>query len=241
MAAANDAISPFDLSIRSTLSQHDRTRIFALVNTTSDPITQLATTHSADEISFLKRLLDAIFETYNTSRQEILAITSMQAVRLHKTPAERHNETQNGSTTQGSEGPGLTMIGAEKMLDDLVQEGWFEKSKAGFYSLSPRALIELKHYLITNYNNTDEDEEMEGSEEGRQDKVKLCAACKEIVTVVCGSMSPTEECGRSKHRTGPTMFEEKLSMPTTQYLYRRLLQSPESSEVSDVQERLVGQ
>lgn len=184
VSAANDAISPFDLSIRSTLSQHDRSRVFALVNTTSDPITQLSTSHSADEISFLKRLLDAMFETYNTRRQEVMAITSMQAVRLHKRPVDRRNETQNGSATQGSEGQGLTMAGAERMLKELVQEGWFEKSRAGFYSLSPRALIELRHYLLTTYNGLDEDDEMDEAADRRQDKVKLCAACKDIVTVV---------------------------------------------------------
>ncbi|KAI9785418.1 MAG: hypothetical protein M1816_000433 [Peltula sp. TS41687] len=191
VSAANDAISPFDLSIRSTLSQHDRTRIYALVNTTSDPITQLATTHTADEISFLKRLLDAMFETFNTTQQEVMAINSMQAVRLHKPSGGRLNETQNGSATQESEGQGLTMVGAEKMLKDLVQEGWFEKSTAGFYSLSARALIELEHYLLSTYNVMDEDEEMD-ERERRQDKVKLCAACKEIVTI--GQRCPKKNC-----------------------------------------------
>lgn len=70
------------------------------------------------------------------------------------------------------------------MLKDLVQEGWFEKSRAGFYSLSARALIELKHYLLTTYNVTDEDEDVDETDR-RQDRVKLCAACKEIVTMVC--------------------------------------------------------
>ncbi|KAI9851263.1 MAG: hypothetical protein M1838_004097 [Thelocarpon superellum] len=200
VAAANDAISPFDLAIRSGRSQHDRTRIFALVNTTSDPITQLATTHSADEISYLKRLLDAMFETYNTQRQEVLAIQSMPAVRLHKAPADSSRETQNGGATQGSGGQGLSMIAAETMLQELVQEGWFEKSKAGFYSLSPRALIELKFYLVSTYNAVDEEDELEDDGGGggeRQERVKLCEACKEIVTV--GQRCPNPECGCRLH------------------------------------------
>jgi hypothetical protein len=45
------AISPFDLEIRSTYHQVSRTRTYALVNTTSDPITQLATTHSPDALA----------------------------------------------------------------------------------------------------------------------------------------------------------------------------------------------
>ncbi|KAI9887666.1 MAG: hypothetical protein M1823_000530 [Watsoniomyces obsoletus] len=198
IAAADEAISRFDYSIRSTLSQHDRTRIFALINTTSDAMTQLATTHSADEISFLKRLLDAMFETYNTQRQEVMAITSMQAVRLHKPSGDRRQSEmqsrENG--TQAGEGQALTMAGAEKMLKDLVREGWLEKNKADFYSLSARALIELKHYLLTTYNTADDDDEQD-EEEGRQDKIKLCAACKEIVTL--GQRCPKKECQGRLH------------------------------------------
>ena len=182
VSAANNAISPFDLEIRSTFHQTTRVRTYALVNSTSDPITQLATTHSADEISFLKRVLDAMFETYNTSRHEVMAITSMQAVRLHKAPAEDRGETQNGSVTQGSAGSGLTMIQAEKMLKNLVEEGWFEKSRKGFYSLSPRGLMELRGWLMETYNDLGEDEDDE--EYARVMKVKLCYACKDIITVV---------------------------------------------------------
>lgn len=180
VSAANDAISSFDLEIRSSYHQISRTRIYALVNLTSDPIIQLATSHSADEISFLKRVLDAMFETYNTFRHEVMAITSMQAVRLCKAPPDQSHETQNGSTTQGSAGQNLTMIQAEKMLTTLVEEGWFEKSKQGFYSLSPRALMELRGWLIETYNDDDGEDDEEGAR-----KIKQCDACKEIITVVC--------------------------------------------------------
>ena len=184
VTAANDAISAFDFSIRSSLSQHDRTRIFALVNTTSDPITQLATTHTADEVAYLKRLLDAMFEMHNTPRQEIMAVTSMQAVRLHKADGHQRQDAAGAANgeTQTTGTHSLTMASAEKVLKDLVREGWFEKSRAGFFTLSPRALIELKHYLLTTYNVSDEDDDQEEADE-RQDRIKLCAACKEIVTI----------------------------------------------------------
>ncbi|KAI4132126.1 MAG: hypothetical protein LQ338_000880 [Usnochroma carphineum] len=183
ISAANTRISPFDLEIRSTFHQTTRTRMYALVNSTSDPIIQLATVHTAEEISFLKRVLDAMFETYNTTRHEVMAITSMQAVRLHKPPDSERRETQNGIETQGSPGQGLKMAEAEKMLKTLVEEGWFEKSKKGYYSLSPRALMELRGWLIETYNDVDEEEEEEEEEE-RIPRIKQCAACKEIVTMV---------------------------------------------------------
>ncbi|KAL8897959.1 MAG: hypothetical protein Q9192_002328 [Flavoplaca navasiana] len=184
IAAANTRISPFDLEIRSTFHQTTRNRVYALVNSTSDPIIQLATIHTAEEISFLKRVLDAIFETYNTPRNEVMAITSMQAVRLHKAPESRRRDTQDGSATQGSTAQGLKMVEAEKMLRTLVDEGWFEKSKKGYYTLSPRALMELRGWLIETYNDVDDDDEDdEDDNDERPPRIKQCVACKEIVTV----------------------------------------------------------
>ncbi|KAL8685759.1 MAG: hypothetical protein Q9218_007559, partial [Villophora microphyllina] len=176
--AANTRISPFDLEIRGTFHQTTRKRVYALVNSTSDPIIQLATAHTADEISFLKRVLDAMFETYNTARHEVMAITSMQAVRLAKPADNDRRETLDGA--QGNAGQGLKMVEAEKMLKTLVAEGWFEKSKKGYYSLSPRALMELRGWLIETYNDVDEEDD---DDDERIPRVKQCVACKEIVTM----------------------------------------------------------
>lgn len=178
ISAANDAISAFDLEIRSTEHQTSRKRIYALINSTDDPITQLATSYTADEISYVKRVLDAMFETNNTHRKEIMAVSSTEAVRLAKAPTDSSRETQHGSATQGSHGQSLTMVQAEKTLKNLVIEGWLELSNKSYYSLSPRALMELRGWLHDTYN------EDEGDEDERIVKVRSCYACKEIITVV---------------------------------------------------------
>ena len=182
VSAANNAISPFDLEIRSILHQTSRIRTYAIVNLTEDPIIQLATTYSADEIGFLKRVLDAMFETNNTKRHEVMAITSMQAMRLCKPPAENRRETQNGSNTQGGTGQGITHMQAESMLKNLVEEGWLERSRKGYYSLTPRTLMELRGWLFETYNDLEDDGDDE--EEVRTMKIKQCYACKEIITTV---------------------------------------------------------
>lgn len=219
IAAANTAISPFDLEIRSTYHQTTRNRIYALVNSTSDPITQLATVHTADEISFLKRVLDAMFETFNTPRHEIMAVTSMQAVALAKAPAEHRRQTQNGSETQGSTGQSLTMMQAEKIMKTLVEEGWFEKSRKGYYSLSARALMELRGWLQETYN--DFDDEDEDGNEVRELKIKKCFGCKEIITTV--PASPPLVNHRLISMPGTTMRHSKLPMPTARYMLAAVL------------------
>ncbi|KAL1617474.1 hypothetical protein SLS54_007766 [Diplodia seriata] len=198
ISTCNAALSPLDLEIRSshpqTTSPDRQPLVYAVVNATSDALTQLATTHSPDEIAYVKRLLDAVFETHNTRRAEVLALTSMQALNLHKAPPRSRESGAGapggaGAESQGSSGASLTMAQAQKVLDDLVEEGWFEKSAKGFFSLSPRALMELRGWLIETYNEPagGDDSDEEGAE-----RVKMCEACRDIVTV--GQRCSNRDC-----------------------------------------------
>ena len=190
ISAVNTAISPFDLEIRSTLHQANQTRVYSLINITSDPLMQLATTYTADEIAYVKRLLDAMFEKNNTTREEAMVVSSMLAVQLARPNASNSNNNRRQSQaagtqtqSQGGTAQPLSMKEAEEMLSRLVSEGWLEKSRKGFYGLTPRALMELRVWLVETYND-DEDDDGGGY---RNDKIKFCAACKEIITIVCVS------------------------------------------------------
>jgi non-structural maintenance of chromosomes element 1 len=188
ISAANLALSPLDLEIRSTFHQKSRERVYALINTSSDALTQMATTYSVDEMAFVKRVLDWMFEgPGNTRRSEAMCISATEAVNLAKSSGGRR-DTQNGNTQSSSSSQGLSMRDAEGMMGRLVEEEWFEKSGKGFYSLSPRALMELRGWLVESYN--DQEEERDDGETAN--KIKFCQACKEIVTVV--SRDSMTEC-----------------------------------------------
>ena len=168
ISAANDALSPLDYVIRSTKDQETRTEYYALVNTTSDSLTQVATIHSSDAIGYIKRLLDEMFDVNNTERREAMCIAGRDAMNLIRT-ARRETQNADGEKAKWN----LTAGEAEVLLGDLVVEGWLNKSQAGFYSLSPRALMELKTWLVDTYND----------EEADYKKIKSCEACKEIITL----------------------------------------------------------
>ncbi|KAI5463131.1 Nse1 non-SMC component of SMC5-6 complex-domain-containing protein [Mariannaea sp. PMI_226] len=173
--AASKAASMFDFEVRSIVHQTTKQRIYAIVNTTSDPQTQLATTYNPDELSFIKRILDAMFEKYNSPRAEVLAITEMQAIKFAR-PDRRQTIVDEEAQTQTPVDKGLKHSEVEAVLESLVQGGWFERSYASYYSLSPRALLELRPWLIETYNDPDADPE-------DWQRIKFCEACKEIVTV----------------------------------------------------------
>jgi len=67
--------------------------------------------------------------------------------------------------------------------------------RAGFYSLTSRALLELGPYLFQAYNTpADEDDEHEddgSSNNGIVERIKTCHACREIVTIVCPPVFPS--------------------------------------------------
>ncbi|RMZ76616.1 hypothetical protein DV738_g4777, partial [Chaetothyriales sp. CBS 135597] len=176
VAAANAALSPFNYEIRNTLHQRTRERVWALVNTTSDPLTQLATSYTPNEIAYVKSLLDGMFDgPANRGRKEAMCLSTMEAVQLSR--ASR-SETQSGAT-QSNNTHNLSIREAEDVLAKLMDQGWLEKSSAGFYTLTPRALMELKGWLVDTYNDTGDDER-----DTHAGKIKFCYACREIITMV---------------------------------------------------------
>lgn len=194
VSAASAAASPFDMEIRSITHQVTRERVYALVNTTSDPVTQLATLLSAEEIAFVRRVIDAMFDKYNTPRMEMLCLDGMQANKLRSVPrnnsgnnnnSQDENENGNDETQQQQTQTvgglkGLKSSEVEHVMQSMVDSGWFERSRAGFYSLSARALMELRSWLTDAYNDNDNDGE--DSKVASWQRVKFCEACREVVT-----------------------------------------------------------
>ncbi|KAM0742302.1 hypothetical protein ACQRIT_002479 [Beauveria bassiana] len=178
MRTAREAASLFDYEIRRTQHQVTKERVYAFVNTASDAQTQLATTFSHDELAFIKRALEAMFDKYNTPRMEVIALTDMQAVKLAR-PNRRESAVvrteDEPEQSQAITDKGLKHSEVEIVLQNLVGGGWFEKSREGFYSLTPRSLLELRPWLLGTFNYPD-------AEEGEWQRIKFCEACKDIVT-----------------------------------------------------------
>ena len=177
---ASQAASLFDYEIRTSVHQITKQRIYAFVNTTSDPQTQLATTFTADELSFIKRVFDAMFDKYNTPRAEVMALTIAEA---RKFARPNRRESQGINVEDGQEptptqavDKGLRHSEVEDVLGILVEGGWLEQSREGYYSLSQRGLLELRPWLVDTYNDPD-------AEPNEWQRIKFCDACKDLVTM----------------------------------------------------------
>lgn len=134
----------------------------------------MATTRTTEEMLYVKRLLDGMFEAHNTRRREVMAITSLQA--LERGVLKGSSRASEAAEAASNTDKGLTVGEAEKLLAKLVSEKWLERSAKGFYHLSPRALMELRSWLIDAYNEeTDDPDEWQ--------RIKFCEACKDIITI----------------------------------------------------------
>ena len=185
LRAASAAASFFDYEIRTTVHQLTRKRVYAIVNTASDPQTQFATFYSPDELSFIKRVLDAMFDKFNTPRMEVMAITQMQAIKLARPPPppqtqadddDDDNDDNDEATQTTNKDKGLKHSEVEEVLANLVDGGWFEKSRHNFYSLTSRGLLELRPWLTETFNDPD-------AEADDWQRIKLCEACRELLTI----------------------------------------------------------
>lgn len=192
ISAISSAVSPLDYEIRSITHQVTKVKVWAFINAASDGLTQAATGFTADEIAFITRVLDAIFTTHNTKKREICAIKGTDALQLYKPRDGQGNTQANGATQSGGSNGAITMGNAEAVLKGLVSQGWFDVSKKGYYSLSPRTLMELRGWLIETFNDNDESEEEGQDSRYSGERIKMCQACKEIVTV--GQRCPDKSC-----------------------------------------------
>ena len=177
-----------------------------------------------------------------------MAVSGMQASekKIVKGSGERRE-----SGTQIDKG--LTGQEAELCLRALVAEEWFEHSNEGYYTLSPRALMELRSWLVETYNDSEDPEEWQA--------IKVCEACKEIVTIgqrcanldchcrlhdICQSYwnsRPDKKCPRcSKEWDGKQFVGQRAATKTDDYLrgkrksVSRRTQGEEEEEEEDVEE-----
>ncbi|KAJ4339136.1 hypothetical protein N0V95_007853, partial [Ascochyta clinopodiicola] len=135
-----------------------------------------------------------MFDTNNTSTREILAVKQMDASQLARPRRVRQSQAASlAEEDEASQTPdaGITLAEADAVLDALVADQFLRLSRAKYYSLAPRALMELYSYLKETYNDTPDDAEDDDDEP--RIRIHDCEGCREIVTF--GIRCNKRECG----------------------------------------------
>ncbi|KAF2828884.1 hypothetical protein CC86DRAFT_199400 [Ophiobolus disseminans] len=186
----NAKLSSYDFEIRSTKDQHTKLTLYALVNKTSDALTQLATKFSPAEIAYIRRVLDAMFETNNTHTREVMALKHTEASNLARPRRNRQSQINADEDATQTTDAGISIPEADLVLTSLVHSSFLQKSRAQYFSLAPRALMELRGYLKETYNDPPFSDDP-------VIRIRDCEGCREIVTH--GIRCNNRECGVRWH------------------------------------------
>ena len=106
--------------------------------------------------------------------------------------SQANNHTDVGEPSQAADTV-ISIQEADDVLLTLQNEGFFQKSRLGYYSLAPRALMELRAYLKETYNETSE----EADGDTPTIRIRDCEGCREIVTY--GIRCNNRDCGVRWH------------------------------------------
>jgi hypothetical protein len=131
-----------------------------------------------------------MFDTNNTKTREVMALKHTEASQLAR-PRRNRNSQAPGEEIDA----GISIHEADTTLHTLVQLGFFHKTgvSAVYYSLAPRALMELRAYLKETYN---EPPSAPDADDGIT-RIRDCEGCRDIVTH--GIRCSNRECGVRWH------------------------------------------
>ena len=119
----------------------------------------------------------------------------------------------------------------QKLLEDLVVSGAMEKSSTGYYSLVPRALVDLKPWLVSRYHDS-------STLGDPWQRIKDCVICGDIVTI--GHRCGNTDCSIRVHQVCEDILwaeSKPLECPGCHWIWteayvgeKALLSRPSSSE-----------
>lgn len=156
VVAINRKLSTVDFEIVRTSSQESEEILYILINKKSDNAVKLSTVFTNAEIQIINDLIDRMFDHSNESKSSLsYSISPAVAVEIVK-------KSSSKTTNQQS----------YEFLNDLELKGWISYIDRR-YTLSSRALAELKGFLIDKYG--EDSAETEGS-------ISICYGCKQIAT-----------------------------------------------------------
>ncbi|EJD05811.1 uncharacterized protein FOMMEDRAFT_78233 [Fomitiporia mediterranea MF3/22] len=163
-------LDPLDLEFARFKDEDTGVVMYAITNTKSDEVAQLASDYSATEIAFFK----AIVEQIMLAPKHAYSLSSLGALR----------------EISHLKGSSMTKAQGEVILASFVARGWLVKSKRGRYSLGTRSLLELGPYLKSTYEDADSSP--------NSSPLLECVACLDLVTK--GYMCPTTNCNAPLHK-----------------------------------------
>ncbi|XP_042897879.1 non-structural maintenance of chromosomes element 1 homolog isoform X2 [Parasteatoda tepidariorum] len=135
----NNAINPHNLAIKKGKDEISGEEYYVLINTANDELSRLNTIYKSKDLELFKRIIIGIVESEDGKVSSSTVLNNASAVDIRIKDA---NET----------------------IIRFNKDGWLLEQEGSLY-FSTRAIVELEHFLMTNYGEL----------------VSRCSVCKNIV------------------------------------------------------------
>ncbi|KXS18388.1 hypothetical protein M427DRAFT_53777 [Gonapodya prolifera JEL478] len=175
--SVNDKLQLIDLELKKG-KDPDGSVYYALVNTRRDAISQLATGYEDHQILFLKHLLELLVD----APEELYEVGSLKI--LHSLKSIKFTGRKK-----------LSEKDCEEFMNQLVADHWIVEPTKGRYHLSVRSILELKPYLLENF-----------------DEIAPCEACKEIIVTKHSEACANPNCPLRMHSSCATLRFARVSL-----------------------------
>ncbi|KXJ21232.1 non-structural maintenance of chromosomes element 1 homolog [Exaiptasia diaphana] len=129
LAKVNKIIQPLFLEVKAGVSENEGIKYYALINTTEDEHSKMATDYTPNDIAFFKKAIDLIINSDDGS------VSSMDLMNVASDLEKK-----------------MLCTYAEKLLKRLVDDKWLTES-SGIYYLGGRAMIDIDQYLKREYKD----------------------------------------------------------------------------------------
>lgn len=126
----NLCIKPLSLEIKKGIGEHNGKSYYTLVNTSEQDITRLSSHYTANELEYFKKLVEIILDS------DAGTVSSTKALNLGSTMEKKMNVQE-----------------VQELINKLEHYHWVEEpeTKRGHICLSTRAIMELTHYMETQF------------------------------------------------------------------------------------------
>ncbi|EFJ52127.1 hypothetical protein VOLCADRAFT_86963 [Volvox carteri f. nagariensis] len=111
-----------------------------------DASKQLGSKYTADQVQYYRSVVEALCEA-EPAENRLLA--SVSQIRLKNVDVQRQSGATQGASQSAAKARKLSQLDKESVLKAFAHDGWLYEPERGYYTLGPRALGELKDWLLS--------------------------------------------------------------------------------------------
>ncbi|GLC44433.1 Non-structural maintenance of chromosomes element 1 [Pleodorina starrii] len=110
---------------------------------------QMGAKYNPDEVQYFRSVVEALCEAQPQEEGGLLAAVSQIALKTLDVQRQGQQASQAAGSQAAAKARKLSQMDKEAALKAFAQDGWLHQPQQGYYTLGPRALGELKDWILS--------------------------------------------------------------------------------------------